>query len=159
MLVDDNRAPRFRAYLEATNRILLMERTDWDRLVQSDAQFVLIDIRVTPLRGLAENAVIVGTFAERKMGGLSTLEIWRQDLKDAPLLYNKDTYDVWENIYPYIDYEKIVKSADTDDDPGLRDFLNDYVFIVPKERDAEHHSSELPERCRAILMQTDASYR
>jgi hypothetical protein len=147
----ESRAPRFRAYLHRSTGAIFMRRLDWEQLVGDQVHIIEIDISYTPLGAVARKVKIVGSFAERTQDGQVNITIFREDLKDAPNIFNRDDYEIWEQFDTHMDYQKVVTSASTSDDSALRSFLDDYVFIVPIEKGIGHHLPDMPAVYKAIL--------
>jgi hypothetical protein len=157
MIKNESRAPRFRAYLAKKEGALLMQRTEWEKLVQGQDDLFEIDISRIPIASIQQQAEVVGTCAERSENGEFFVLLFREDPKDAPKHINLDKYRVWENLYPHIDYERTVIACDTCDDSDLRSFLDDYVIFVPKEKGGDHQLFEIPGRYKAILERKKAA--
>lgn len=151
MIKGERRAPRFRAFVEHTEGGLFMLRTEWERLLQFQDELIEIDIAETPLGSIAFGAKVVASFAERRVNGVATITIVREDPRDAPMGINLDRYEVLENLRKSLDYDRTVISADTDDNTALRSFIDDYVLIVPADKGPDHHLPAIPVRYAAIL--------
>lgn len=149
-MLQDNRAPRFRMFLERKIGALIMKKCDWELLIKSQRYPVEIDVSATPMATILHDAPIVASFAERSEGeGL--IKIFRNDPKDTPRHINVDNYRVWERLDLHLDYEQTVKGCDTLDDSMLRGFLSDYVFIVPVKKGADHHLLDVPAKYKVIM--------
>jgi hypothetical protein len=150
-LVQEHRAPRFRAYLDRFYKALLMKKDDWEKLIQYQDILMEIDISSTPMASLTQYAEIVGSFMEPSVDGDNIITIFRIDLKDVPQIINSDKYKVWKNLSHPVTYTPIVVSCSTCDDHDFRGFLNDYVIIIPLKKGEDHHLFEVPGKYKTIL--------
>ena len=148
-------APRFRAYLDRTKGALVLERSEWERLLGHEEELVEIDLSATPMGAILTAVDVVATFAERTEGD-SIITIVRKDPADHPTELNLDKYQVLEDLARHLDVGEAVKHASTDADPPFLEFMHDYVFIVPLPKGEDHHLAELPARYAAILKQRPA---
>jgi hypothetical protein len=132
-----------------------MSRAEWDRLTRNEEDSpdgpIEIEIQNTPLGLVARKTKVVGSFVRQGNDERTLIVVLREDPKDEPYVINVDQYVVWDNVFTQIDYEGTVKASDTDDDAALRSMIDDYVFIVPKEKDSGHHLTEIPAIYKAVL--------
>ena len=149
-------APRFQAYLDCRKGALVMERSEWSRLLAHEEQLVEIDVSETPMGTVLSNSEVVATFAERTPEGQAIITIIRNDPEDYPKPFNLDAYQVWEDLNRHLDIARTVVASSTNADPPLLQFLQEYVFIVPAEKGPDHHVAELPAKYSAILKARDA---
>jgi hypothetical protein len=148
---DPTAAPRFRAYLDHTIGALVIERSEWIRLLTYEDQLVEIDLTETPMGAILSASEVVATFAERTPDGKAIITIVRNDPDDFPKPFNLYKYEVWEDVRQHLDVNQTVVASSTNEDAPLIQFLQDYVFIVPNEKGADHHLAELPGRYHALL--------
>jgi hypothetical protein len=147
----ENRAPRFRAYMDHKRNALYMLRKDWEQLISHDDEPIEIDISLTPLGSIKSRSKIVCAFAEYESKGVYQIVIFREDLNDDPKIINADKYEVWEDFLSVVDLEDTVSKCSTSIDTPFVNFIDDYVVILPVEKDADHHLYEIPSRYQVIL--------
>jgi hypothetical protein len=146
MDVTENRASRFRAYLDRKYHVLWMEKSEWERLLQDHDENTQIDIAVTPMAQIIHSAKVVGSYIEKPVDGDTIIKIFRYDPKDTPHVINLDKYRLWNDISNPIVYSPIVTLCSTCDDGDFRSFIGDYVCIVPMPKGRDHHIEELPDK-------------
>jgi hypothetical protein len=145
-------APRFQAFLhrvEGGRPVLRMTRVAWEAIRGRDGLPVEIDVKQTPLGQVG--AQVAAAIARPHASGISRIEVYRFDPKDAPTPYNLDRYLVLENIAGRWDLEAIGNSASTEDNQNLRDYLRRYVFLVKEDAGPDHWLPELPATVLSII--------
>jgi hypothetical protein len=108
-----------------------MARRDWESVMGRTGEPVALDVTQTPLGGVAPK--VVAAVAEPHAPGISRIEIYRYDAKDAPTPINVDRFLVLEDPTGRWDVGTIVVSASTEDNFNLRDYLRHYVFLVKED--------------------------
>lgn len=150
------KAPRFKAYLRKHEgrSILEMDRSAWDKLNISSTEQVYLDIRDTPIASIAQTTALIVCTAQRVRRGLPTVNIYRHDPEDEPTPINKDIYFVIEDIAQRDDFADIVRAASTRDDPNLRQYLSERVYLVKKDKGPDHWLPELPNDVKVFISST-----
>jgi hypothetical protein len=110
---------------------------------------VALDVTQTPLGGVAPK--VVAAVAEPHAPGISRIEIYRYDAKDAPTPINVDRFLVLEDPTGRWDVGTIVVSASTEDNFNLRDYLRHYVFLVKEDRGPDHWLQVIPDRVLSVI--------
>jgi hypothetical protein len=134
---------------------LFMRKDEWAKFVLQVGTPVEIEIDSTPLHRLVTAVDIVGTFAQMNEDDSILITVVRKDPDDAPNFINVDKYDVWHNGPLRGEYPRVVAQSSTSDDAALRSFLEDYVMIIPLEKDKDHHLPDVPAIFKAILKNDD----
>src|SRR5258708_555851 len=90
-------APNFQAYLDRVEgrSVIRMARRDWESVMGRTGEPVALDVTQTPLGGVAPK--VVAAVAEPHAPGISRIEIYRYDAKDAPTPINVDRFLVLED--------------------------------------------------------------
>ena len=150
---DLHSAPRFHAYLEHIEgrSVMLMPRREWERLIEHQGAPVEIDLSRTPIAALTKECHLEAAVTQRHSESQAVLHVYRSDPKDAPTPINVDRYTIWERLPSQRDYLDVVNSASTEDNPNMRGFLDDYVFLVKEPISDIHWISELPPHIRAVV--------
>ena len=121
----------------------------------SSSETVLIDIDKTPMAGVASDASVVATYGQRFSSATAEVGVIRQDLGDAPNIYNTDKYEVYEDLPSHRSFKDIIAAASTGDNENLREYLQQTVLFVKQDPDEEHHRSELPATIKMLLNPQD----
>jgi hypothetical protein len=140
------RVPRLRAYLnhvEGTT-VLTMRRSAWDALSPRLGERVEIEVENLPISQVARDATVVAVNAVRLTSTGVDVEVYRDDPKDAPCRINLDRYAVVEHLAAHVDLPQIIRLASTEDNPNLRTYLYEKVFLVKKRPGPDHHLMNLP---------------
>jgi hypothetical protein len=147
-------APNFQAYLHRVEGrpVLRMLRSDWRALLGQEGQPVAIDVRQTPMARVASQGVVA--IAEAHSSGVSRIEIYRTDSKDAPTPINMDSYLVLEDPVGRWDLLAIGNAASTEDNQNLRDYLRSYVFLVKEAPGVDHWLPALPDKVLSVVRRT-----
>jgi len=147
------KAPRFHFYFQRIEgrSVFVMRRTEWEELEGHKGQPVLIDIKQTPMSGVAREALVVAAVAERVSPAMARITICRYDQKDQPSPYNIDTYLVWKSLPGHLDYLDMVNAASTEDNENLRRYLRENVFIVRENPANDHWLPELPAKVLSLI--------
>ncbi len=148
-----HRAPRFEAYLKHLENkpLLLMRRSEWQKVRLDHERMVEISLSESPFATLAIEAQLKASIAERTCNDEVNIKIYRIDENDAPYCINEDIYSVWDSIPEHYDLYSIVCAASTEDNPNLRSFLQEYVFIVRQQPGPNHWLKELPTEVLAVI--------
>jgi hypothetical protein len=149
-------APRFKAYFQkyGGKSVLEMNRLVWDKLKIGSTKPVRLNVQDTPMSSIAQTTSLLACIAQRAISGPPTVDIYRYDPKDVPTPINKDTYSVIEDIAQRYDFGDIVKKASTQDDPNLRQYLSERVYLVKKDPGPDHWLPELPTDVNVIISRT-----
>jgi hypothetical protein len=129
-----------------------MLRADWQALLGQGSRPVLIDVRQTPLAGVASQAVAATT--EPHAPGVSRIEIYRFDPKDVATPINVDRYLVLEDTAGRWNLPAIANAASTEENQNLRDYLARYVFLVKEHHGADHWLPALPAKVLSVIRRT-----
>ena len=147
-------APRLSAYLARveSRRILRMPRSEWNSMRPAKPEPVLIRVEDTPISRVALGASVIAATAEKVGSSGIEIKVYREDPRDDKP-YNVDTYAVWEDLPSRPDFQAIVNEASTDFDDNMKFFLEETVFIVPKEHGSSHwlDEAQLPLVVRMLL--------
>ena len=147
-------APRFHAYFRYLEgrQVMLMSRRDWVHLSRMEqGEIIEIGLSTTPIAGVTRNSLIEAIVAVRQSASEVLVEVYRYDPKDAPTPINVDRYRIWERLPTHTDYMFIVNSASTEDNPNMRGFLEDHVFLVKDVLTSGHWLREIPPQVKAVL--------
>lgn len=130
-----------------------MPRRDWKGVNQIQiGDMVEIDLRATPVAGVERGSRVEAAVAVRRSESEVVIEIYRHDPEDYPKPINLDRYCVWEHLPSYRDYLSLVNLASTEDNPNMRGFLDDHVFLIKEDvHRYEHRLPELPAQVRALI--------
>jgi len=153
-------APRFQAYFRYLEgrEVMVMSRHDWDQAGQlREGEMTEIDLRPTPIAGVARDSRIEGAVVVRKSPVEVVVEVYRYDPVDTPLPINVDRYLVWERLPPHRDFVALVNAASTEDNANMRGFLVDHVFFVKEVVRDGHHLADLPEPVKALVRRGDVA--
>ena len=131
-----------------------MGRSEWDELKVRAGERVEIDLRLTPIHGVARDASVVAATAQRYSAVSSEIEIIRYDQADAPTPYNQDLYTVYEDMPSHQSFAEIVTRASTSDNANLRQFCAENVFFVKQKPGPDHWMSEPPSSNTTIFRTT-----
>jgi hypothetical protein len=144
-------APNFQAYLDRVEgrSVIRMARRDWESAMGRTGEPVALDVTQTPLGRVAPK--VVAAVAEPHAPGISRIEIYRYDAKDAPTPINVDRFLVLEDPTVRWDVGTIVVSASTEDNFNLRDYLRHYVFLVKEDRGPDHWLPALPGKILSVI--------
>ena len=129
-------APKFRFWWQhvAGTSVLQMPREDWKSLVgQSDGEAVEVDVRATPLGGVADVSSVVASVAHQFGPARARYSIYRYDEQDAPTPYNHDEYDVWTDLDAHPQLTEMIAAASTEDNRNFRSFAQENVFFTRRE--------------------------
>jgi len=149
-------APRFKAYFkkQGGKSVLEMNRNDWKTLNIDSTTPVLLSVRDTPMASVAQTSSLLACTAHRMASGLPIVNIYRSDPKDAPTPVNKDTYSVIEDITQRDDFGDIIKAASTQEDPNLRQYLSERIYLVKRNPGPDHWLTELPTDVSVLISST-----
>ena len=147
-------APRLHTLLSRLEgrRILVWDRETWNSLKPDFGEPVTLDVSLTPLASVAEEASFLAAAAQEVSSTGLGLAIYRYDPQD-PKPFNVDRYGVWENIPARYDFETIVNQASTTIDANLEGFLETNVFVVQLDKGPGHWLSEgeLPAQVKVVI--------
>ena len=149
-------APRFRFWWERVEgtSILRMSREDWDDLVGLLGEPVAVDVRETPLAGVAQASSVVASVAHRFGPATARLSVFRYDQADEPTPINQDEYDVWTDLAAHPRLGEMVNAASTSLDPNFHSFCRENVFLVKREAGADHWLPTIPSSITVLLKKT-----
>ena len=149
----DDRAPKFHAYFEhAEGRsVFTMPKNTWYGLRGHEDVPVEIDVSMTPIGAVAQNASVVAAVATNIASTQAEVHIYRYDPKDVPTPINLDKYAVWQGLPGHRDYMQMVNAASTNNDANLRSYLDENVFIVKLDPGPDHWLSSVPSSVIAIV--------
>lgn len=153
-------APRFQAYFSRLEgrEVMVMSRRDWEQASQlREGEMGPIDLRPTPIAGVARESRIQAAIVVRKSPVEVVVEVYRYDPVDMPLPINLDRYLVWERLPPHRDFVAMVNAASTEDNANMRGFLDDHVFFVKNVVREGHHLADLPDQVKALVRRGDAA--
>jgi hypothetical protein len=137
---------------------MVMSRNDWKQVSQlRDGEMAQIDLRPTPIAGVARDSRIEAAVLVRKSPVEVAVEVYRYDPVDMPLPINLDRYLVWERLPPHRDFVAMVNAVSTEDNANMRGFLDDHVFFVKGVVRDGHHLADLPEHVKALVRRGDAA--
>lgn len=104
--------------------------------------------------GLSNVDVVAVATSTGPWTGSPGFHVVRRDPKDAPNIYNTDSYDVVEDITAAGDFLQVCKTAGLPPDSVHPTELSGFVFVLGPKRRPDHHSpwcrktSELPSASR-----------
>jgi len=137
---------------------MVMSRRDWEQASQlREGEMGPIDLRPTPIAGVARESRIQAAIVVRKSPVEVVVEVYRYDPVDMPLPINLDRYLVWERLQPHRDFVGMVNAASTEDNANMRGFLDDHVFFVKNVVREGHHLADLPDQVKALVRRGDAA--
>ena len=147
-------APKLHTLLSRLERrrILIWDRDTWNSVKPAMGEPVTLDVSITPVASVAEDASVVAAAAQEVSATGIGLAVYRYDPQD-PKPYNVDRYAVWENIPARYDFETIVNQASTTVDDNLKGFLTNNVFVVQLDKGPGHWLSEdeLPAQIKVVI--------
>lgn len=146
-------APRFRflwGRIQGTS-ILSMPRLDWDRVVGRLGEPVEVDVRDTPLSGVAQVSSVVASVAHEFGTASARFSVFRYDEADAPTPINLDDYDVWHDLAAHPRLPEMINAASTSDNENFRTFCRENVFFVKRSPGPDHWLPSIPSSITVIL--------
>jgi hypothetical protein len=155
----DDRAPRFHAYFKHVEgrSVFTMPLNTWFDLRGHEDIPVQIDVSMTPIGAVAQNASVVAAVATNIASSQSEVHIYRYDPKDKPTPINLDKYAVWQGLPDHRDYIQMVNAASTNDDANLRAYLDENVFIVKIDPGPDHWLPKVPSSVIALVSPSSGS--
>ncbi len=134
-----------------------MSRQSWDSLGVRPGIAVPIDVMTTPMAGISSNASVVATVAAQYSNATAEIQVVRWDEKDAPTPYNLDRYSVWVDLSSHRSFPQMLAAASTEDNPNLRKYLAETVFIVKQDPGPDHWSATIPTTIAAVVQPRSSS--
>ncbi len=96
------------------------------------------------LREVCKDATVVGIELSLSDDEPKPLNIVRLDSTDAPMIFNRDQYQVYQSPCLATSYPVVVTKYGITDSPELRAQLSDYVFLIGPYKDIpDHHTSQV----------------
>lgn len=125
-------APKLRAQWsrEAGFDVVHMSRADVDNLSLEVGKTVLVDIRKTPLAGIARRSDIIAAYARQDDSGTARLAILRNDSKDVPNFVNVDMHTLTLDILSHPEFPRMVERASTCCNENMRTFAAENAILV-----------------------------
>jgi hypothetical protein len=146
-------APRFRflwGRVEGTS-ILSMPRADWDAAVGHAGMPVEVDVRSTPVGGVAQVSSVVASVAHRFGAATARFSIFRYDAADEPTPINHDEYDVWHDLTAHPRLHEMIQAASTSANENFMNFCEENVFFVKRAAGPDHWLSTVPSSITILL--------
>jgi len=129
--------------------VITMGNQDWRNLVRSDGQMTEVERIPEQLSGVVRDARVVAIAASGIRSPSPSIDVVREDPKDAPMIFNTDHYTVVERLSSHPDFPSILSRTNVADSSALRDVLDSWVWIIGPSRDPDHHwAKEIPEHIR-----------
>jgi hypothetical protein len=131
-----------------------MPRKDWDDLVGTLGEPVEIDVRQTPIGGVADVSSVVASVAHRFGPATVRVSVFRYDEADAPTPYNQDEYDIWVDLTAHPRLPDMINAASTSDNENFRAFCRENVFFVKRRSGQDHWLSQIPSSITVLMRST-----
>jgi hypothetical protein len=128
-----------------------MPRRQWETAVGMLGEPVEVDIRETPVGGVADVSSVVASVAHQFGPATVRLSVFRYDEEDAPTPYNQDEYDVWVDLEAHPKLPEMINAASTSDNANFRTFCRDNVFLVKRPPGPDHWLSKIPSSITVVL--------
>jgi hypothetical protein len=128
-----------------------MQRDDWNSLHVDSTNLVAVDVKKTPLSGVAEKCLIPAAVVRNSSHSDAKVSIYRYDEKDQPTPINVDHYRALTNLKSYPNIDEIIRAASTSLDANLERFMEDNVFLVKEEKEDDHWLPSLPSSVIAVI--------
>jgi len=113
----------------------------------------------TPLRGLSSDASVIASVAyQPSSSAIGEIVIYRHDEGDAPTSINVDHYAVLTDVGSDPRLPALIREASTEDNPNLRRYLQDCVFLVKRDRQPNHWLDQLPATVAALYRPSSSSH-
>lgn len=91
---------------------------------------------------LCANATVVGVELSNKENNPTPLNIVRIDSKDAPDIFNRDRYELYDIPSTSTTYQSVIGKYGIEESKELKQFINDNYFLVgPYRNFPGHHAS------------------
>ncbi|MDD5521606.1 MAG: hypothetical protein PHI84_12375 [Kiritimatiellae bacterium] len=102
-----------------------------------------VDLSRTPLSSIANDSCFVAAEATRLSATTGQVDIVRYDPQDEKV-FNRDRYDVAENLSEHPQFDRMVDMSDTHASPQLVDYLRNNVFLtkIPSQGQPWHWQDE-----------------
>lgn len=128
-----------------------MPKNDWLELVGEGGKAVKVDVRATPLGGVADASSVVASVAHQFGPVEARYSIYRYDEEDAPTPYNHDEYDVWTDLVAHPQLTEMITAASTEDNHNFRSFAGENVFFTRREPGPDHWLARIPSSITVVL--------
>ena len=93
------------------NSVFIVERTDWEQLIDISGEPVKLASIPSPITGLVSMASHVMAAGSGIYNSSPGIDVVRHDLADEPYIYNIDHYTVLENLLSTPLYQEAIKVA------------------------------------------------
>jgi hypothetical protein len=143
-MADDDRI-RFALEHVAENSVFIIDRMDWEKMVDKSGEPIRIESVPPALSGLVSVAAHVMTAGSGILNTSPGMDVVRLDPADAPYIYNIYHYTVLENFSSAPIYQQVLDVARVEETAELDGFIKDHVFIVGPYREDNHWVVEIPE--------------
>jgi hypothetical protein len=142
---------RFKFALEhvAKHSVFIVNRTEWERMVDESGEPIKIESVPPALSGLVSVSTYIMTAGSGIFNPSPGMDVVRHDLNDAPYIYNIYHYTVMEHFSSAPMYQQVLKVAQIESTPELDKFIQNHVFVVgPYKEEDNHWFKEIPEHIK-----------
>lgn len=142
---------RFKFALEhvADNSVFIVDRTEWERMVDESGEPIRIENVPPTLSGLVSVSAHVMTAGSGIYNPSPGMDVVRLDPNDAPYIYNIYHYTVMEHFSSASIYQQVLTVAQIEGSAELDKFIQDHVFVVgPYREDNNHWVEEIPKHIK-----------
>jgi len=149
-------APRFKFYWSRKegHSVLTMSRQLWDEFNINKNESVVIDVEVTPIADVKNDAILVAVTATQNGPSKADISVFRLDENAAPTPYNVDEYDVWTDLNSHPNLEDMIVAASTSNNENFKLFCKENVFLVKREAGKDHWLAEIPAHVKLLIQST-----
>jgi hypothetical protein len=144
----DNDRIRFALEHVAKNSVFIVDRMDWERMVDDSGEPIRIESVPPALSGLVSVAAHVMTAGSGILNPSPGMDVVRLDPADAPYIYNIYHYAVLEHFSSTPIYQQVLKVARIEETADLDEFIQDHVFVVGPYHEDNHRVEEIPEQIK-----------
>jgi hypothetical protein len=130
------------------NSVFIVERADWERIVDKSGNPVRLANVPLPITGLVSMAAHVMAAGSGIYNPSPGIEVVRYDPADEPYIYNIDRYTVFEHFASAPIYQEALKVARIEENKELDEFIQSHVFVVGPFREDNHWVEEIPQHIR-----------
>jgi hypothetical protein len=123
------------------HKVYPVAREEWQSTMHASGAATRLKQPLSPFANISGKVTVVVSASSSPLGSTPGFHIVREDLPDAPNIYNTDSYDEID-LRSQSRWSQIVSVARLADAEAER-LLEKYVFLVPKKR-ADHHSPTIP---------------
>jgi hypothetical protein len=149
---------RFHCAIEhvAGNSVFIVERTEWERIVDESGEPIrLLDVPA-PISGLVKVAAHVMTAGSGIYNANPGIDVVRSDPHDKPYVYNIYHYTVLEHFESASIYQESLKVAHIEETKELNEFIQAHIFVVGPYQENNHWVEEIPEHIKKAKLKNNS---